>query len=524
MTRRQPIVLIIDDDDIARLLAREALEQSGWSVEEAPNGRLGIEMFVQYYPDIVLLDILMPEMDGFTVCTELRRLREGLHTPILMMTGLEDYHSITQAYDVGATDFIVKPINSILLGHRVRYMLRAGHALQELRESQRQLVRARDAALEGARLKSEFLATISHEIRTPMNGIIGMDELLLDTELSLEQRDCAETIKESAHALLGIVNDMLDFSKLETGRTTVNREEFVLSQVVDATVAMFRERAQEKGLVLCQDITSSVPQTLWGDPTHLGKLLAILLSNAVKFTERGEVRIQVQPSPQPSDEPMSGQRMSADRFRFTVTDTGIGIRESDALRLFQPFVQVDGSNQRKYGGAGLGLALAKQLVELMGGTMEFESMPGKGSRFWFDLSLARASDRIPEAVGPRTALVYVKEVVSQTVISRTLEKLGYQVRLIMNVEDLAMIGPELAPSVFVLEYALLALAPTHMHVQKFKERFPRVRILELGQETFCHEMPSDLPFYIDGHLTRPLTVDAIRSAVEPSIAHLSSDE
>ena len=388
MNECRPRALVIDDDSVVRLLSREVLEQSGWVVDEAENGRLGLEAFVRQCPDLVLLDILMPEMEGFAVCTELRQLPEGLHVPVLIMTGLEDYQSITQAYDVGATDFIVKPINVLLLGHRVRYMLRASQAMRDLRDSQSKLVQARDAALEGARLKSEFLATISHEIRTPMNGIIGMDELLLDMDLTPDQRDCAETIKLSAAALLEIVNDILDFSKLDAGRVTLSREKFILSRVVDEQMTLYRHRAREKGILLSQDIASTVPTELWGDSARLARLLSVLLSNAVKFTEHGEVRLFIEPAPRLIGEnPASGS--SATRIRFSVMDTGIGIDIADAQRVFHPFVQADGSYRRKYGGSGLGLALAKQLVELMGGTIDLESQPGKGSRFWFDLPLTR---------------------------------------------------------------------------------------------------------------------------------------
>ena len=515
MNGHQPTVLIIDDDDIARLLAREALEQSGWLVEEAQNGRLGLETFVRCRPDIVLLDILMPEMDGFTVCTELRRLPEGHHTPVLIMTGLEDYHSITQAYDAGATDFIVKPINSILLGHRMRYMLRAGHAMRELRESQDQLVQARDAALEGTRLKSEFLATISHEIRTPMNGIIGMDELLLESELTPDQRDCAEAIRTSATALLDIVNDILDFSKLDAGRCTLNREEFPLQALVDEHVARYEELSKEKGIVLRREIASTLPMTLWGDRTHIGRILQVLLSNAVKFTERGEICVNVGPAPQM---PGGGSgKIGAGRIRFTVADTGIGIHQTDVGRLFRPFVQADGSDRRQYGGTGLGLALAKHLVELMGGTIELESEHGKGSRFWFDLSLGRASDRPLPISEPPSVLVLVKDIVSQTLLARTFEKLGCRAHIVMSAEEGRSLNPTTHPVLLIADCDRLVDEMERQRVLKLKEHLPGLRVIGIGWEPDQRGHSAKTTAHIDGYLHDPLTVEAIKAVAAPSI-------
>ncbi len=294
---------------------------------------------------------------------------------MILLTGRSSTAEKVQAFRQGAVDYVTKPFDIAELRARVSSTLATNRLQNELTRANRELDAARAAAEGATRAKSDFLANISHESRTPMNGVIAMTGLLLETKLTPEQREFTETIRNSGNALLAVINDILDYSKIESGKLTLETQPFNLRECVEDSLDLLAANAAQKDLDLVSHI-DDVPEMVVGDVTRARQILVNLIGNAVKFTHKGEVAVHVRHAKGEDGTAPAKDFGLPVMLQFSVRDTGIGIADDKLDQLFKSFSQVDASTTRHYGGTGLGLAISKNLAQLMGGAMWVTSVAG----------------------------------------------------------------------------------------------------------------------------------------------------
>ena len=441
-------VLIVDDDEDDFVLTTGLLDDIGrnfYCTTWVPTYDAALAAIAAADHDVCLIDYRLGAHSGLDLLRQM--VQQGAAAPLILLTGQGDHEVDMAAMEAGAADYLVKhTVTAEMLERSIRYALERARTTAELR-------RLTAAAEHANQVKSHFLANMSHEIRTPLYAIVGAAELLGATSMTAEQSEYIATVRTSSHLLLDLINDILDFSKIESDNLQLETIPVDIDALLAELRQLFHPLAESKGVRFGILVAPGVPGVVQSDPVRLRQVLVNLINNALKFTERGEVMLTIDTCQQPTADTQTTAHTC--NLHFAVRDTGIGIAPEKMHRLFRSFSQADSSTTRQYGGAGLGLAISKKLVELFGGALTVESCPGTGSTFHFTLPCPVVTMRqrtdAPAApmhtrpgpapsifdatVGqrcPLTILVAEDNLVGQKITLHTLAKFGYAADVVGN--------------------------------------------------------------------------------------------
>lgn len=455
-------ILVVDDDEYVHQLTKMVLR--GFHFDGHPiqlASALSAKEAIEYLGKhdnvaVALVDVVMETDDaGLQLVNHIRNVYSNNEIRLLIRTGqpgAAPEESVFQDYDIN--DYLSK---TDITAHKLRMaLLNALRSYRDIRhaaELQKQIMLAEQesrTAAAASEAKSQFLAHMSHEIRTPLNGIIGIADILSQTDLNPEQSKYVSTIEKSGEALLSIINDILDFSKIEAGKLELEHIDFSLNEICESLGNIFIAQLKEKNLNYTFKLDPKIPEFLNGDPLRIKQILLNLVSNSLKFTTQGGIHIDV----------FCLNCNDNIQLQFKIIDTGIGIPENKLNSLFEAFTQVDSSTTRKYGGTGLGLQITKRLIELMGGSIHVESQLNEGSTFIFNITLANGKSTIntsPDTTQPPTTTSNKKILVAednhtnQMVISAMLKRLGYEFDICNNGEEAVAVLQESTYSLILMD-------------------------------------------------------------------------